>query len=216
MSLRERLITRSLPYNITAPCCKSNQVLEIVSLVCDGRSTSTLSGGTLTTTNVDEAYNPSQAWEDIPGSVVQYKPPEGTSTVVVEFSFSIGKKDASSLISLEFQIGDGNESETFTSCIPGAQVKGVYNVEYGDHVHMILPISVGNSSEDLSIAKVGTWDSLRTIKVRCFEYSGDTEVVIHSTYYWANTYNSSNTDTFHLIQPTISIKAIGARQYLHK
>ena len=167
-------------------------VLEALHMVCDGSST-TVSSGTYTSTNVTAAQNTTTTYADLTGSSISYTPPSGAKTVLYEFRFATGYANAQEGTHYNIYL-DGTEATNarFSSTTQGG---------LGDNwVYIRWPFKIGDGTV-AATGKVATWSSAKIIKVQVRAYHASYATKIHETVYWDGGGGT------HLSKPTISVTA---------
>ena len=188
------------------------QVLETLAGLCDGR-TVTVSSGTYTLPEVTAStlLSSTSTWVDIPGSIIDYKPPPGTKQVVYMFNFQYAAKDTESgaIFTVRFTIDD---VEVTTSYIQFEEVRG-------DNGNFKIIIDIGNvSSDDIANAKLASWNLTKKLEVSMCLYHTSYETYINSMRYGnvndslghsGTTPSGTSSTNANLRIPRLEIQAIG-------
>ena len=171
---------------------RAGEVIETVSLVCNGESQTVLSG-TYTAPNVTAVQLMTTTLTDVTGSSIAYTPPSGTSRVVYRFSVVASYTDAGAIGDFALFL-DSDEVLHARSGTSG------YYSEAQHHIDWTFRIG---GSADTNTGRVASWGSAKTIKIQAREHTSSYEFKLHETENWAGT-----TDTHYLSVPRITIKAI--------
>jgi len=169
------------------------RVLEQFFTPCDG-STIACANGDVTVQDVTAIQAGTDTYTDVTGSVISYNPPTGTTQVIYEFWYQMGKDgntNASALIKLyldsdEVTLGFCNQQ---TDTALRAYIKWGFNI---------------GGSADTTHGRVASWSSAKTIKLQARELASNTQIMFHET---AASGDGSTTDIF--VTPCIGITAIG-------
>ena len=149
-----------------------NNVLEILSSPCDGR-TVTVSSGTYTIQNVTSSSNPSTTYIDFPGSVISYLPPAGTTKVIYEFSAQTGWDTTHAITDYRLYIA-GTE---VTAAKRG--VGGYYDQSLTD---FRWTFAIGDTA-DVANGVVTSWDTAKELKWMARNYGSSNDNKINSQHY---------------------------------
>ena len=171
----------------------TGRILEMIGGVCDGRSITTISG-TYSLQNVTALQTTSTSYADQNGSIINYKPPEGTKTVIYETYFHIMPVDAHGITHHRLYIDD-QEIQTARTTFGAEDKQGKYIFKF--------PIIVGAASDDITNGKLQTWTNLKEVKIQVRQYGSGNENDLHSSTHW----DGSGTDQF--APPQLYITAIG-------
>ena len=172
----------------------ASQVLEVIAGPCDGVSRPS-SFGSVAIQNVTGAQDGTTSYADLTGSVITYRPPIGTHTVIYEFQFHGMGADNSGIGHFKFFI-----DSTEVTYQRWTQRAGGNQAEYQHHYRAVIPIG---GSADTNTGRLASWDAAKTLKIQFREYSGSYEYRLHKTNEW----DGGGTDVF--VQPSISVTAIG-------
>ena len=191
---------------------RDQQILEIVSGVCDGRTINAVSGNySLSNVNAVQEIGPSslpsynwlESWYtinsyfyDINGSSINYTPPSGTRQVIYTFTFNVNEHSNNGSGGLWFRFFVGDDE---VECLR----RSTSNYSWGSNVitlKYVLDINSSFAETDISNAKIKTWTSSKTLKLDVAVYLN--KMVFH-TANW-------NDDATVLSKPTIKIEAIGS------
>lgn len=171
----------------------TGRILEVVSSVCDGSSMTTLSG-TYTFENVTAKQTLSTSYQDQTGSLINYKPPEGTKRVIYESYFHIMGIDPDPIGHHRLYV-DGVEVEAARVTYRAEDLQGRVSFKW--------IFTVGASEDNINYGKFINWTSLKEIKIQVRQYNASNEYDLHSTNHW----DGSGTDIFSV--PMLFITAIG-------
>ncbi len=171
----------------------TGRILEMVGGVCDGSSMTTLSG-TYTFENVTAKQTLSTSYVDQTGSLINYKPPEGTKRVIYESYFHIMTVDAHPIGHHRLYV-DGAEVEAARVTYAAEDIQGRVSFKW--------MFTVGSSADNVNYGKFRTWTTLKEIKIQVRQYGTGNEYDLHSTNHW----DGSGTDIFSV--PMLFITAIG-------
>jgi hypothetical protein len=170
-----------------------SNVLEALHMVCDG-STTVVSSGSYTSTNVTAAQPTTTTYTDLSGSSISYTPPSGTKTVLYEFRYIFGYRDAQMESNHKLYL-DGTEvaNARFNKSNAGGSV--------GDECYFRWAFKIGDGAV-AATGKVSSWSSAKIIKLQVRAAYTSYECKMHETHYWNGTTGS------HLSKPTISVTSL--------
>lgn len=169
-----------------------SNVLEALHMVCDGSST-TVSSGTYTSTNITAVQNSTTTYADLTGSSISYTPPSGAKTVLYEFRFATGYANAQEGTHYNIYL-DGTE-------VTDARFSSTTQGGLSDNwVYIRWPFKIGDGAVAAS-GKVATWSSAKIIKTQIRAYHSTYSTKIHETQYW------DGGTAQHISKPTISVTA---------
>ena len=171
---------------------RAGEVIETVSLVCNGETQTVLSG-TYTAPNVTAAQVATTTLTDITGSSIAYTPPSGTTRVIYRFSFIASYEDAGAIGDFALFL-DSDEVLHARSGTSGYYSEAQHHLEW--------TFRIGGSA-DTDTGRVASWSSAKTIKVQAREHTSSYEFKMHEPETWAGT-----TDTPYLSVPRLTIQAI--------
>ena len=170
----------------------AGSVLEVVPLVCDGRSV-TVGSGTYTAQDVTASQTPTASYADFTGSSITYTPPSGAQAVIYDFQWGYGYADGSHMHHMKFFI----DSDEVTN---GRRAhSGDADNDHLANYRWIITIGDGNET---ATGKLATWTSGKTLKLQIRAYSTSLQAKLHETTYWDGTSGSN------LMVPTLTITAI--------
>ena len=174
---------------------KDGQVLETLEGLCDGRTVIGASG-TYTLPNVIAAQDLTETYTDLTGSLINYKPPSGTKIVVYS-------------LKVQANVGGG----TYWNC--GYQLYiddvafGVINLkgtaQYNSQEEVIEIRIYITGTDDYANCNIASWESLKTIKLKCRERNSGNQSKMHH----ADVYAAEVGAPGGLAKPTMKITAIG-------
>ena len=170
-----------------------SNVLEALHMVCDG-STTVVSSGSYTATDVTAAQPTTTTYTDLSGSSINYTPPSGTKTVLYEFRYMFGYRDAQFTTKHKLYL-DGTEVTNARFGKSGAG--GVI----GDDCYFRWAFKIGDGAVSAT-GKVASWSSAKIIKLQVRAGYTSYECKMHETHYWDGTTGS------HLSKPTISVTSL--------
>ena len=170
----------------------AGSVLEVVPLVCDGRSV-TVGSGTYTAQDVTAVQLPTASYADFSGSLLAYTPPSGTQAVIYDFHWGYGYSDGQHMHHLNFYI-DSDEVTNARRTQCGAS--------YNDHLANFRWVITIGDGDETATGKLSSWSSSKTLKMRVRAYNTSHQAKLHETDYW----DGAGAD--HLIVPTLTITAI--------
>ena len=172
------------------------RILEQISAPCTGESVMTSFGPRVIQDAGTAGYQLTTTYVDLLGSVITYRPPTGTHTVIYKFSFMVSNHDADGISHYRFYVG-GNE-------ILWAR----YTVRADDFQNRVVfewPIRIDSANaNNYNHARLQTWDSDLVLKMQAREYNSTYEMKVHMT----NNWEGAGTDIFSM--PTISVTALGS------
>jgi len=162
------------------PAASSVNVLEHLEYYADGRTLETTKGN-VTVQNVTSALNLTSSYQDFDGSVIEYTPPDGTKNLHYHLDFRGYYEDGNNIMHIQAYLD--NASGTATAIGESRHTKYA-NANYDNFYTIKTTLKVGESSEDIAAANVGTWASARTLKWRIREYSSSYEYVVNRQVHW--------------------------------
>jgi len=169
-------------------------ILEKISFLCDGRSVTGADGTTTYTSQVATRVSATTSYQTWTGSQIAYTPPDGTKTVLYEFTPSIGHTDTGQLGHMYLDI-DGTQYTNSRRTFYG-------NSTYSSFEPFIASLQVGVDTESIADGKIGTWTSNKTLSVKVREYSASHEFIFNDLNYWNGVGNDS------VVYPNLTITAI--------
>ena len=169
-----------------------SNVLEVVSLNCDGGSV-TVPTGTYTSTNVTTKMDLTTSYAAVTGSQIDYTPPSDATAVIYEFNFQIRGIDAHGIAHVRFQIAGTEITNARTHLSANSALAGRY------HFRWVIPIG-GTASN--ATGRQATWTSAKQLRLQAREYGSSNESRIHEAQHW----NGSSANTF--MAPTLMITAV--------
>jgi hypothetical protein len=179
------------------PAPTSSNVLEYLQYYADGRTVETTKGN-IAVQNVTSELNLSTTWTDFTGSVIEYTPPDGTKCLHYQLHFKGYHIDANNITHFQAYLDDASGTAT---AITESRCTKYANANYDNFYTVMTTFKVGESSESIAAANVGTWDSPRTLKYMVREYNSSYEYVLNKGYHWNG---GGSTVT---LQPLITIMA---------
>jgi len=167
-----------IPLSIYRP----GEIIEMLAGHADGR---TLVGnsGSYTLQNITAYQNLTTTHTSI-GLDINYIPPPGTKTVLYEAQFQMRGEDPDPI--LHFQaLFDGtamhpSKSTQAVSYPPTHTTDKIY--------HLGVAIQLDSSNVDVSQARVGTWNTAKTLQWQAREYNATYEGRLHETILWDGAY----------------------------
>lgn len=171
----------------------AGSILEMVPLVCDGRSI-TVGSGTYTAQDVTAVQIPTASYADFSGSLLAYTPPSGAQAVIYDFHWAYSYGDNQHMHHLNFYI-DSDEVTSARRTSSG----------YGYHDHLAdfrWVIAIGDGNETAT-GKLASWSSSKTLKMQVRAYSTSHQAQLHEMEYW------DGAGATHIMRPTLTITAIG-------
>jgi len=168
-------------------------VLEQLSMLCDGQSY-TVSSGTYTSQNVTALQILDLSFTDVTGSTISYTPPTGATCVVYEFCFNAHGYNQNLAISSHKFFIDSDEVVY--------QRRNVGSNVYQEFQTFRSIIPIGGSA-DTNTGRQATWTSAKTLKLQARAYSDAADAKLHSTSYW----EGAAANHFHI--PSLNITALG-------
>ena len=170
---------------------KPGQIIESLSSPCDGSSIE-LQSGTYTVQEVTESQTTTNSYADLSGSVISYKPPEGTKRIDYKFTFASRRGNARGIGHYKIFVDD-NE-------ILYARRNFDKHTEQLDTIEWTFKI--GGVGDDFNVGRFENWNEPKTIKIMVRQHSDSHPKVFHETRLWDGGAAS------HLSMPHISLKAI--------
>ena len=174
----------------------STRILEQISSPCTGESVMTSFGPRVVQDAGTAGYQLSTTYVDIAGSVITYRPPTGTHTVIYKFIFQVSAHDADGIAHFRFYIGsDEILYARHTHRGEDYQNRGVFE----------WPIRIDpTQATNLNHARLQSWDEDKTLKMQVRDYTTSYDAKVNMT----NNWDGTGTDQFSM--PTISITALGS------
>lgn len=169
----------------------SSNVLEILSAPCDGR-TVTVSSGTYTVQNATTRLHPGTTYIDIPGSVIDYLPPAGTTKVMYEFNMQSGWDTAHAIT--DYRLYIANTEVTAAKRAIG----GYYDQSLSD---LRWTFEIGDTA-DAANGVVTSWDAAKELKWMARNYGSSNDNKINS-----QRYRDGSASSF-FTRPVITITAL--------
>lgn len=168
-----------------------SNVKEVLSMVCDGSST-TVSSGSYTSANVTAAITTSTSFVDLTGSSISYTPPSGTTAVIYEFTYGYGYVDPN--------LGTMHKLTLAGTEVTNARrMASTYGIGDGTFTYKwVFKIGDGDVA---ATGKVATWSSAKVIKLEVRAYSASYQAKIHETTYW-------DPAGSHLLKPVLTVTAL--------
>jgi hypothetical protein len=179
------------------PAPTSSNVLEYLQYYADGRTIETVKGN-ITVQNVTSKYNLTTSWVDFPGSVIEYTPPDDTKCLHYQLHFKGYHTDANNIMHIQAYLDNASGTPT---AITESRCTKYANANYDNFYTVMTTLKVGESSESIAAANVGTWNSARTLKYMIREYNSSYEYIVNNGHHWNGTGNNVT------LQPLITITA---------
>jgi hypothetical protein len=170
----------------------AGSILEVVPLVCDGRSV-TVGSGTYTAQDVTAKQEPTASYADLTGSLLAYTPPSGAQAVIYDFHYGYGYEDGQHIHHLKFYI----DSDEVTNARRNSSAYG-----YTDHLDTFRWIITIGDGNETATGKLASWSSSKTLKLQVRAYNASYISKLHETDYW----DGGSAD--HLQVPTLTVTAI--------
>ena len=170
-------------------------VLEKISLVCDGRSVTAADGATTYTSESATRIISSTSVQTWTGSTLAYKPPENTKLLIYEFFADIGHSSTPQLGHASLYVDNVEVTSSRRSWYG--------NSTYSSAEPFVFCLEVNADTESVATGKIGTWTSNKTLKIKFREYSSSYRFYINDLNYW-NGGGSNNVKP-----PTLIITALG-------
>ncbi|NDB78506.1 hypothetical protein EB155_01455 [archaeon] len=169
---------------------RPGQIIEHVASQCDGSTINSYSGD-WTVENVTGALGLGTGYVNLTGSLINYKPPTGTTLVKYQFNFQTRWIDAHAILHTRFYI-DGTEIIYARSTTASQYEEGLRS--------FIWYIRI-TGTQNNNTGTVVDWTIPKELKMMIREYGGSDEMNVHQTQYW----DGGGSDIFH--QPSISLTA---------
>ena len=141
-------------------------------------------------------YQLTTTYVDLLGSVITYRPPTGTHTVIYKFMFQVSQHDVDGIAHFRFYIGSNEVLYArHTHRGDDYQNRGVFE----------WPIRIDpTQAADLNHARLQSWNNDLVLKMTARDYSTSYDMKVHMV----NNWDGGGTDIFSM--PTISITALGS------
>ena len=179
--------------SVTITGLKSTNVLEQLSMLCDGQDY-TVSSGTYTAPNVTAAVTPTTSWADMESSKITYTPPAGATMVIYEHIFQTAQVDGRGLGHFRFKI-DGTEVTKARTHLDGTPLAHFVNFRH------FIPIG---GTADAATGRQATWTTGKALEMETRIYHASYEWKYHTSDHW----DGSGTDAFRI--PMLQITALGS------
>jgi hypothetical protein len=174
-----------------------SNVLEYIEYMADGRTITTTKGD-VTVQSVTNYTDMTTSYQDLTGSVIEYQPPDDTKYVHFQVEFKTLYKDANNIGHFYAYIDDSYGTATKYN----ESRATFYSANHYDNWHIIkCTYTVGEATEDIPNGKIATWDSPRTMKWMCREYSASYE------WYLNRVYHMDGTGIYDYSKPIVTIIA---------
>ena len=178
----------------------STRILEQISAPCTGESVMTSFGPRVTQDAGTAGYQLTSSYVDLLGSVITYRPPTGTHTVIYRFMYQISNHDADGIAHLRFYVGPSGSAQEIVYATHTVRAD-----DFQNRVHFEWPIRIDPSqATDYNHGRLQTWNSDFILKMMAREYSSSYEMKVHMT----QNYDGAGTDQFSM--PVITISALGS------
>jgi len=172
-----------------------SNVKEVLTMLCDGGAY-TVSSGTYTATNVTAAQALTTTYGDVNGSVINYTPPNGTTSVVYEFNFGFCR-DANAFAVAHFKFYIAGTEVVYARHALGANS----SPELVTTLKYVIPIG---GSANTNTGRLASWSGAKELKIQAREYNSSTNAAqLFTTYNWDGTTGQE----FSI--PTLTITALG-------
>lgn len=185
------------------PSSSSNNILEIIDGVADGR-TITANSNSYTFQNVTSSTTLTDSYQDVPGTSISYTPPSGATQVAVKYYFKHRGNGYSGIMGYKIVV-DG------TTVLPSNKhVAGNYSNGANNHpqflCHASYVFDLTGSSDNISQGIFSSWTTDKTIKVQARRYSSTYQAIVNSNR-WFDGGGASGTRE--VDKPVIQIIAYG-------
>ena len=178
------------------------QILETLEGLCDGRTVIGASGTYTLPTAAHQVWSSTDhALKDVDASIINYKPPGGTTQVIYEFRFMIGYTGST-----------GSSVGGYNFYIAGNQIGHAFAFNTGrwESNWQTIKLVVDIGENDEANNKILDWNSPKQIKVMMAEReSGSNSFTLHKGRYNTSTEFSFMPASEAIDHPTIKITAIG-------
>tara|TARA_R100000278_G_scaffold25006_1_gene23088 strand:+ start:12113 stop:12694 length:582 start_codon:yes stop_codon:yes gene_type:complete len=165
------------------PAATSNNVLEVIHGVCDGRSI-TVDSGTYTLANVTSGQDltTTSSYVDITGSSFTYTPPSDAKYVSYKFDFHWDAKYSAGISHFKLLVDNTEITKAYQ------QYSNNYSGNHGHHhgafeatIYAVFDLTV--AYDNAANAQFANWASDKTIKVKGREYSASYQAAAHYVEY---------------------------------
>lgn len=153
------------------PASSSNNILEVLTGTCDGRSVS-VDSGTYTFPNVTGVQNISTSVVDVTGSSINYVPPDGTKYVSYKFNTKYEASSRGGIIGINI-VYDGTVITQAARGFSGNYTGSYHDSETTINMEFIFDLTVSTTSKSAGQIASSDWASAKTIKctARCYSTS---------------------------------------------
>lgn len=179
------------------PAASSNNILEVLTGTCDGRSV-TVDSGTYTFGNVTAYQNLSSSYADITGSSIAYTPPTGAKHVSYEYNFMYDCTATSGISHFKLMV-DNTEVNPAYKNFASNYNSSSHHGNFPCSVFYVFDLTA--ATDDVANGKFSSWASNKTIKVQGREYANGYEGAVHYMVY------GSTVGTATYVQPNLTITA---------
>jgi len=178
----------------------STRILEQISAPCTGESVMTSFGPRVIQDAGTAGYQLTTTYVDLLGSVITYRPPTGTHTVIYKFIYQVSNHDADGIAHLKFFVGPSGSAQEIIYARHTQR-----GDDYQNRAVFEWPIRIDpTQATDLNHGRLQSWDEDKVLKMMARDYSGSYDSKVHMV----NNWNGAGTDQFSM--PTISITALGS------
>jgi hypothetical protein len=159
------------------PVSSSNNILEIIDGVADGR-TITANSNSYTFQNVTSSTTLTDSYQDVPGTSLSYTPPTGATQVAVRYYFKHRGSSYSGILGYKILVDN-------TTVLPSNKhIAGNYTLGGNNHpqflCHASYVFDLTASSDNISQGIFSSWTTAKTIKVQARRYSSGYTAMVNS------------------------------------
>jgi len=153
-----------------------SNILEYIKFQADGRIITTQKGD-VTTQNVTTVTKALTSWQNLPGSVFAYTPPDGTKYVSYKLLTSMYYVDTANIGHFSLALDGTRITKSQNSWYFGTN-------HYQDQWEATGIIQIDSSfTENIAEGKLSSWDSNKTLSISFRTYSGSYEYNANDGYY---------------------------------
>ena len=171
------------------PSASSNNVLEMIESPADGRSIQAASGTyTMETGSVQTLTD---TYTNVPGSKINYIPPDGTKYIHYNFIFKIDPINYCGLTHYRLYVAGTEVNEAFRT------YSGNYYSTYGYNQHLMnigYVFDLTASSDNIALGQFNGWSSNKEIVVKARRYSSSYTTYLNRNKWWDGTGSTSHTN----------------------
>lgn len=185
------------------PAATSNNILEVLTGTCDGRSV-TVDSGTYTLPNVTGIQNISTTVVDVTGSSISYVPPSGAKYVSYKFNTKYEATSRGGIIGINISY-DGTVVTQAARGFSGNYTGSYHDSETTITMEFVFDLTVSTTSKAAGQIAPADWTTAKTIKCTARTYDSSN----YLGRFHGNTYfdGGSASSTAPYVKPNLTITA---------